>query len=272
MITGMFDLTGKVAIVTGGNGVLGGAMAKGLAKAGAKVGILGRRKEACDKIVSQIEAAGGEAMTVVADVLSEDQLVASREAVLAQWDTVDILVNCAGGNLEGATISTDKDIFSLDLEDIRKVVDLNYFGTVTPTQVFSKVFVDNKKGVIVNISSIAASKVISRVMGYSNSKAAIDNYTKWMAVEMATKFGAGIRVNAIAPGFFIGEQNRNLLLNDDGSYTDRGAAIVKHTPMGRFGEADELVGTLIWLCSDAAKFVTGVVVPVDGGFSAWSGI
>ena len=268
----LFDIKGKVAIVTGGTGVLGGSMAKGLTGAGVKVGILGRRKENADLIVNEIVKEGGEAIALPADVLDEKQLASVRDLILQKWGTIDILVNAAGGNMPGATVPPGKTIFDLSTEDFKKVIDLNLMGTVIPTMIFSKVMADKKQGVIINISSMAAQQAITRVVGYASSKAAIDNFTKWMSVEMATKFGEEIRVNAIAPGFFIGEQNRKLLINEDGSLTDRGKTIILKTPMKRFGASDELNGALIWLCSDASKFITGIVVPIDGGFSAFSGV
>jgi NAD(P)-dependent dehydrogenase (short-subunit alcohol dehydrogenase family) len=268
----LFNIKGKVAIVTGGTGVLGGSMAKGLARAGVKVGILGRRKENAEAIANEIIKEGGEAIALPADVLDENQLTTVRDVILKKWGSIDILVNAAGGNMPGATVPPGKTIFDLSTEDFKRVIDLNLMGTVIPTMIFSKAMTDNKSGVIINISSMAAQQAITRVVGYSSSKAAIDNFTKWMSVEMATKYGEGIRVNAIAPGFFIGEQNRKLLTNEDGSLTDRGKTIIAKTPMKRFGASDELNGTLIWLCSDASKFITGIVVPVDGGFSAFSGV
>ena len=268
----MFDLTGKVAILTGGAGVLGSAMAKGLVQAGAKVGILSRTATKVQKAVDEIQEMGGEGLALVADVLVENQLIDARNKVLKKWGRIDILVNAAGGNMKGATIMPDQDIFNLNMEDFTKVTDLNLKGTVLPTMVFAKVMADQKKGCIINISSMAAQQAITRVVGYSASKAAIDNFTKWMSVEMAHKFGEGIRVNAIAPGFFIAEQNRRLLTNEDGSLTARGQTIVSETPVKRFGEPEELVSTLIWLCSDASSFITGIIVPVDGGFSAFSGV
>ena len=268
----MFDLTGKVAILTGGAGVLGSAMAKGLVQAGAKVGILSRTATKVQKAVDEIQEMGGEGLALVADVLVENQLIDARNKVLKKWGRIDILVNAAGGNMKGATIMPDQDIFNLNMEDFTKVTDLNLKGTVLPTMVFAKVMADQKKGCIINISSMAAQQAITRVIGYSASKAAVDNFTKWMSVEMAHKFGEGIRVNAIAPGFFIAEQNRRLLTNEDGSLTARGQTIVSETPVKRFGEPEELVSTLIWLCSDASSFITGIIVPVDGGFSAFSGV
>jgi len=268
----MLNLEGKVAIITGGNGVLGGAMAHGLAAHGVKVGILGRSPNTVESRVKEIEDAGGTAMSLVADVLDKQSLEEANTKVLKAWNKIDILVNGAGGNIKGAVISPDQTFFDLSLDDFSKVNDLNFKGTVLPTYVFGKSMAEAKTGSIINISSMAAQQAITRVVGYSAAKAAVDNFTKWLAVEMAQKYGDGIRVNAIAPGFFIGEQNRDLLLNKDGSLTARGETIVSNTPMKRFGEAEELQGVANWLASEAASFVTGVVVPVDGGFSAFSGV
>lgn len=268
----MFNLTGKVALVTGGTGVLGGALAQGLAKSGAKVAILGRREEKAEEVAESIGSAGGEALALPADVLEREQLEEARERLLGRWDTCDILVNAAGGNILGATVVGDLDFFNVDKGALEKVVNLNLLGSILPSQVFGEVMKERGEGSIINISSMAAQKPLTRVVGYAASKAAIDNFTQWLAVDLAQKYGEGLRVNAVAPGFFVGEQNRDLLLNEDGSLTARGQQIVDHTPLGRFGEPDELVGTAVWLASDASKFVTGIVVPVDGGFSAFGGI
>ena len=268
----MFTLSGKVAVVTGGAGVLGGVMAESLAKAGAKVGILGRTESKVIAKVQQIEVLGGEAMPLVADVLDEAQLKEARENVLQKWGRIDILINSAGGNMKGATIMPDQNVFDLSMTDFGKVTDLNIKGTVLPSIVFGKPMAENKKGCIINVSSMAAQQALTRVLGYSVSKAGIDIFTRWMAVEMAKKFGEGMRVNAIAPGFFIAEQNRKLLLNEDGGYTDRAKSIIQNTPMNRFGEPEELISTVLWLCSEGSSFITGVIVPVDGGFGAFSGV
>lgn len=268
----LFDLDGKVAIITGGGGVLGSAMAEGLAKAGARVVILGRTKSKVNKVAKSINYEGGEALAVTCDVLDRDQLIKAKKKIIRKWKSIDLLINAAGGNMKGATIQPDQTIFDLDMEDFTKVTDLNLKGSVLPSMVFGEQMAKQKKGAIVNISSMAADRTITRVVGYSASKAGIDNYTKWLAVEMAQKFGEGIRVNAIAPGFYIADQNRALLTNEDGSYTDRGNTIISQTPMQRFGAPKELISTLIWLCCDASSFVTGIIVPVDGGFSAWSGV
>jgi NAD(P)-dependent dehydrogenase (short-subunit alcohol dehydrogenase family) len=268
----LFDLTGKTALITGGTGVLGTAMAKGLADAGANTVILGRRKESGNELVKSIKSQGARSMFVKADVLDATDLLAAKQKVLDEFGTIDILVNAAGGNLPGAVIMPEQNFFDLKMDEFDKVVALNLSGTVLPTKIFCDEMAKRKKGVIINIASMASLRPITRVVGYSASKAAVDNFTHWLAIEMAKKFGEGIRVNAIAPGFFITEQNRKLLTNADGSYTARGEAAIRQTPFARFGLPEELIGTLIWLCSDASKFVTGVTVPVDGGFNVFCGV
>jgi NAD(P)-dependent dehydrogenase (short-subunit alcohol dehydrogenase family) len=268
----LFSVDNKVAVITGGTGVLGSVMAKGMADAGAHVIIVGRRVDAGEKVVGEIQKAGGKATFFQADVLNKEDLQKVKGQILSSAGTIDILINGAGGNMPGATIPPDKTFFDLDTKAFQQVVDLNLLGTVLPSQIFGEVMAANKKGIIINISSMSAFRPITRVVGYSAAKAAIDNFTQWLAVELAKKVGQGIRVNAIAPGFFITEQNRALLTNTDGTLTARGNAVINQTPFARFGEADELVGTLLWLCSDASKFVTGVVVPVDGGFNAFCGV
>jgi NAD(P)-dependent dehydrogenase (short-subunit alcohol dehydrogenase family) len=268
----VFQIEGKVVVVTGGTGVLGTSMCKALAKAGARVVIIGRRKEAGDALAAEIAAAGGTALGVTADVLQEQQLVQAKDMILQKFNTIDVLVNAAGGNMPGAVITPEKTFLDLNIGDFQKVLDLNITGTVLPSQIFGSVMVQHKRGNIINISSMTAERPLTRVAGYSAAKAAISNFTQWLSVEMARKFGEGIRVNAIAPGFFLTEQNRTLLTNNDGTLTTRGQSIVANTPFARFGEPDELIGTLLWLCSDASRFVTGVVVPVDGGFSAFAGV
>lgn len=268
----LFSVENKVVVITGGTGVLGSVMTKALAERGAKMVIVGRRMEAGNKLVSEIEKADGVAIAVRADVLNRDDLETVKKETLSKFGTIDILINAAGGNMPGATIPPDKTFFDLDPKAFQQVVDLNLLGSVLPSQVLGEVMAKNKKGIIINISSMAAYKPITRVVGYSAAKAAIDNFTQWLAVEMAKKVGEGIRVNAIAPGFFITEQNRTLLTNPDGSLTARGKSVIAQTPFARFGEPDELIGALIWLCSDASKFVTGVTVPVDGGFTSFFGV
>jgi len=271
-LTDLFSLKDRVAIVTGGTGVLGGAMAAGLAAAGAKVAILGRRAEQAAAVAQSLEAAGGIAMPLPADVLDAEQLAEARKQVLDRWGRIDILINAAGGNSADATVFNDVTFFNLKQEAFQKMLDLNLVGSVLPSQVFGETMAEAKRGSIINISSMASQRVLTRVIGYSAAKAGIDNFTRWLAVEMAHKYGDGIRVNAIAPGFFVGEQNRAFLLNQDGSLSPRGQTIVDHTPMDRFGEPEELIGAAVWLASDAARFVTGIVVPVDGGFSAFGGV
>lgn len=271
MIESPFDLTGRVAVVTGGYGVLGGGMADTLARAGARVAILGRRRDEAIAKAEALKEFGVDAMAVVADVLDETSLKAGRDRVLAEWGTIDILLNAAGGNV--ARARTDGvPPFSMPIDAFDEVVRLNLHGTVVPSMVFGEAMARQKKGCIVNISSMASTQAISGVMGYSVAKAAIDNFTKWLAVDLARQCGEGIRVNAISPGFFISTQNKAVLINADGTYSPRAERIVARTPMGRFGRADELSGALQFLCSDAASFVTGVVIPVDGGFSAYTGV
>ncbi len=271
-LTDLFDIRGRVAVVTGGTGVLGGAMAKGLAAAGVKVVVLGRRASAGEEIVEEIRRSGHEASFVKADVLDVTSLEQANEAMLKMHGRLDILVNAAGGNLAGAVINSEQTFFDLEMPEFQKVVDLNLTGTVLPTKIFCQHMAKAKQGVVINIASMSSFRPITRVVGYSAAKAAILNFTGWMAIEMARKFGEGIRVNGIAPGFFLTEQNRSLLTREEGGYTPRGEAAIQHTPFGRFGEPDELIGTLIWLCSDASRFVTGVTIPVDGGFNVYCGV
>jgi NAD(P)-dependent dehydrogenase (short-subunit alcohol dehydrogenase family) len=271
----LFSLAGKVAVVTGATGVLGSEMARSLAQSGARVAVLGRREEKANRVAQEIEVAGGQSLPLPADVLDTGQLGSARDALLERWGRVDILVNAAGGNVPEATLSDKVGVFELPEKALRQVMDLNFLGTLLPCQIFGTAMVEDAgepEGCIVNISSMAASKTLTNVVGYSAAKAAVDNLTRWLAVELARSYGPGLRVNAIAPGFFIGEQNRNLLLDEDGSPSKRGQTIIEHTPAGRFGEPHELAGTLIWLCSPASAFVNGIVVPVDGGFSAFSGV
>ncbi len=268
----LFDLSGSVALVTGGSGVLGSVMAKGLARAGARVAVLGRREAAAEEVASAIRLGGGEALALPADVLDKESLFAARARLLDAWGRLDILVNAAGGNLPEATATLERDFFGLEQEALERVLRLNLLGAILASQVFGEVMKERGRGAIVNISSMAAQKPLTRVVGYGAAKAALENFTRWLAVDLAQKHGPGLRVNALAPGFFVGEQNRLLLLNKDGSLTERGRKILEHTPMGRFGDPADLLGALLWLASDASSFVTGVVVPVDGGFSAFGGV
>jgi len=266
----LFSLRGKTAIITGGTGVLGGAMARGLAKAGARVGVLGRRRAQAEAACEVIADDGGEALPLTADVLNKAELEAALATLTAAWGKLDILVNAAGGNQPAATVAPDQRFFDVPLTALENVFDLNAMGTLLPSQVFGAAMAAQREGCIVNISSMAAIQAMTRVVAYGAAKSAVENFTKWLAVELAQKYGDKLRVNAIAPGFFIGEQNRNLLLNPDNTLTTRGKTIIAKTPAGRFGESTELISTLIWLCT--ATFVNGVVVPVDGGFSAFSGV
>ena len=269
---GIFSVQDKVIVVTGATGVIGNALVKSLAAAGATVGILGRNEQKVNAFVAELQGKRQQAFGLIADVLDEEALADARQVVKQQWGKLDVLLNLAGGNIPEATIGPDKSVLELSTDALKKVMELNYLGTVLPTQAFLPLMLDRKQGVIINTSSVTAQQPLTRVMGYSSAKAAIDNYTQWLAVELAQKWGQGMRVNAIAPGFFLTEQNRNLLTNTDGSLTSRGTTIKDHTPMGRFGHPDDLSGTLLWLCSDASRFVTGAIIPVDGGFTAFSGV
>ena len=266
----LFDIKDNVTVITGGTGVLGRAIAKYLALNGAKVIILGRKEEVGNKIVEDILSAGGQAEFMKTDVMDTNVVQENCDAIIAKYGRIDTLLNAAGGNMPGATIAPDKNIFDLDAEQFRKVLDINLTGTVIPTQIFLKPMVKQGKGSIINFSSMAAFRPLTRVCGYAAAKAGISNFTEFMATECAKKFGEGIRVNAIAPGFFITEQNRALLTNPDGTYTKRGNDVVTQTPFGRMGDPEELCGTIHYLMSDAAKFVTGTVAVVDGGFNAFT--
>ncbi len=256
----VFSLDGRVAVVTGGYGVIGGAIASALAESGARVAILGRRRDAADAKVQEIEQCGGKALALTGDVLDEAQMRAARDELLATCGRVDILFNGAGGNVARSRNDT-KPIFDVPVDAFDEVLRLNLHGTLIPSLVFGETMATQGSGSIINVSSMAAFQALSGVLGYSVAKAGIDNLTRWLAVEMARKHGA-IRVNAIAPGFFVSEQNRNVLMKPDGSFTDRARTIVARTPMGRFGKPEELVGAVRWLCSDASSFVTGVAPAV----------
>ena len=269
--TNPFSLSGKIAVVIGGYGVLGGNLAEGLAAQGARTAVLGRRSDAVDDKVAAIRGAGGEALPLVADALDERALRAARDSLVEHWGVPDILINAAGGNVARARNDTTS-IFDVALDAFEEALRLNLHGTVIPTFVFGETMARNGSGSIVNISSMAAVQVLSGVLAYSVAKAGIDNFTRWMAVEMARRHSPRLRVNAIAPGFFLTTQNRAVLVDPQGKPTARAETIIKRTPMGRFGTSDELMGAVQWLCSDAASFVTGVVIPVDGGFSAFSGV
>ena len=267
----MCNLKGKVAIVTGGGGVLGGNISESLVKAGVKVIILDIRQANIDKRVAQL-APFGQIEGLVCNVLDAESLNSVKDKILERWGTIDILVNTAGGNLPGATLREDQTVFDMKFEDLNRVINLNMYGSVYPCLIFGKVMAQQGHGSIINISSMATYSAITRVLGYSMAKSAINIFTQWMAMEMALKFGDKIRVNAIAPGFFIGDQNRAILLNPDGSYTERSKKVMAHTPMKRFGDISELNGIVKFLCSDEASFITGAIIPVDGGFSSFSAV
>lgn len=268
----LFDIKDRVIVVTGATGVLAGATARYLAECGAKVAFLGRNEEKLAEAQKFCDDNGLQGIAIKADVMSKDDLISARNTVLEKWGTVDCLVNGAGGNKAGAVISPDQSFFDLDLNAWEDVFKLNMEGTLLPTIIFGEIFQKNKKGSIVNFSSMTAQLAVTRVLGYSNAKASIDNLTKWLSVEFAKKIGDGVRVNAVAPGFFLSEQNRTLLTNPDGSLTARGNDIINATPFARFGDADEVFGAIHYLCSDASKFVTGTVMAIDGGFSCFSGV
>lgn len=266
----LFSVKDKVVVITGGTGVLGSCIGKYLASEGAKVVLMGRRKDEGDRLVEEITAAGGEAIFLVTDVMNLDTVQANCDEVLARYGRVDALLNAAGGNMPGATIAPTGTIFDVNVDDFQKVLNVNLTGTVIPTQVFLRPMVEAGHGSIVNFSSMAAFRPLTRVMGYAAAKAGISNFTSFLANEVASKFTPGIRVNAIAPGFFLTNQNRLLLTNPDGSLTPRGEDVIRQTPFKRFGRPEELCGTIQYLISDASTFVTGTVAIVDGGFNAFA--
>ena len=265
----LFNIQGKVIVITGGTGVLGASMVEYLAFHGAKVAVLARNKEKGDVLIESVRSKDGDALFLQTDVTDKAVLKQNAEAIIARYGKIDALINGAGGNMPGATIGPKNTIFDLKMDDFRKVVDLNLMGTVVPTVIFAEYMVKEKKGNIINISSASALRPLSRVAGYGAAKAAVTNFTKYMAGELAIKFGEDFRVNALCPGFFITEQNRNLLTNPDGTYSDRGNTIIAHTPFRRFGNPADLLGTLHYLVSDASRFVTGTVAIVDGGFDVF---
>ena len=265
----LFDIKDKVIIVTGGCGILGKSIANYLAEQGAKIVILDRVEEIGKELEAELSQKT-EALFLMTDVLNKEVLEENKKAILERFGTIDVLLNAAGGNMAGATIAPDKTILDLEVDAFRKVVDLNLFGTVLPTTVFGEAMTARRKGVIVNFCSESALRPLTRVVGYGAAKAAIANYTKYMAAELAMKFSPEMRVNAIVPGFLLTNQNRALLTNEDGSYTDRARTIIAHTPAGRFAEPEELLGTIHYLVSDASSFVTGALAVVDGGFDAFS--
>ena len=266
----LFDINGYVVAITGGTGVLGRTIAKYLALNGAKVIILGRKEDVGAEIVADIKKAGGECEFLKTDVMNQEVVQQNCDYIVEKYGRIDTLLNAAGGNMKGATITPEQTFFDLEAKQFQTVLDLNLTGTVIPTQVFLRPMVNQGKGSIINFSSMAAFRPMTRVCGYAAAKAGISNFAAFMATECAKKFGEGIRVNAIAPGFFITEQNRSLLTNPDGTFTQRGQDVIRQTPFGRMGEPEELCGTIHYLMSDAAKFVTGTVAVVDGGFNCFA--
>jgi NAD(P)-dependent dehydrogenase (short-subunit alcohol dehydrogenase family) len=268
----MFSLKGKVIVVTGGTGVLGTSFVNAIIEAKGTVVILGRNEELCRKSVAGILQKGGNASYVIADVLNETALLEAKDIVMERYGKIDGLVNAAGGNVPEAVVMPDKDVFDLNMQGMKDAISLNLWGTLMPIQAFGPEIAKTGSGSIINISSVSAKRPLTRVLGYSMGKAAIDAYTKWFAVEMANRYGDAIRINSIMPGFFLTAQNKNLLTKEDGSLTERGNLIINHTPFKRFGEPSELNGALVWLLSDASKFVTGMDIGVDGGFTINSGV
>jgi len=269
----LYGLPGKVAAVTGGGGVLCGTMSRALGRIGAKVAVLDLFEEAAQKVADDIVNESGEAIAVQCDVLDRTSLEAARDAVLARFGRLDILINGAGGNKKQATTSPDLPFFDLPADAVRWVFELNLLGTLLPSQVFGRLMAEQEEGCILNISSMNAFRPLTRIPAYSAAKAAVSNFTQWLAVHMAQEYAPNIRVNALAPGFFLTAQNRFLLIDEaTGELTPRGRTIIEHTPLGRFGDPKDLLGTLLWLLSPASAFVTGIVVPVDVGFSAFSGV
>jgi NAD(P)-dependent dehydrogenase (short-subunit alcohol dehydrogenase family) len=271
-ILSMFSLEGKTAVITGGAGVLGSAIAKGLGKAGAKIALCDIVNS--DKVAQELEVEGIIAKGYYINVMDMEKIKTCRDEVIKDFGKIDILLNAAGGNMKEATTSEELKFFDLPLLALEKVVGLNLFGgALLPSQVFGKIMLENKEGgSIINISSMSAFCPLTKVPGYSAAKAAVSNFTQWLAVHFAQEYNKKLRVNALAPGFFLTNQNRFLLTDKEGNLTPRGKTIIAHTPMGKFGDPEDLIGACVWLASDAAKFVTGIIVPIDGGFSAFSGV
>ncbi len=268
----LFSVDNKIIVISGATGVLGSAMTAYLAEQGAKVVALGRNQDKVNSLISEITGTKYKVTSLIADVTNEQDLERVKLELENEFGKIDVLINMAGGNMTGAVITPEQTILDAGIDDLNKVMELNYMGSFLPIKTFLPLFLKDLKGSIINISSMAAQRPITRVLGYGSAKAAIDNLTKWLAIEFCSKHSAELRVNAIAPGFFLTEQNRTLLTEADGKLTKRGKQIITNTPMGRFGNPDELFGVLQWLCSDASKFVTGTIIPVDGGFNAYSGV
>lgn len=267
-----YSLENKVIVVTGGTGILGNSFVEAIVEAGGAVAILGRKKEVAEERANAINAKGGKALALVADVLNEAQLQHCKHQVLDAFGKIDGLVNAAGGNMPEGVLQNNESIFKMNIEGMRNTLDINLWGTIIPTQIFGEAIAATGKGSIVNISSMNSKRAITKVLGYNMGKAAVDCYNQWFAVEMANRYGDKIRMNALAPGFFLTEQNRYLLTKKEGGYTERGEAVIKQTPFKRFGNPDELKGALVWLLSDASAFVTGSMICVDGGFSIFGGV
>jgi NAD(P)-dependent dehydrogenase (short-subunit alcohol dehydrogenase family) len=268
----LFTLKNKVIVVTGATGVLGGSFVEAISKQGATVLLIGQNESVGEERATFIRNQGGEAVFLKANVLVEAELEAAKNKAVETYGTIHGLVNGAGGNLPEGVLSPDQDVFTMNMEGMKKTMELNVWGTLLPVQVFGPVIAKSGVGSIVNISSVNSKRTVTRGLGYSMGKAAIDLYTKWFAVEMANRYGDAVRINSIMPGFFLTKQNKNLLTKEDGSLTERGNLIIKNTPFKRFGSPDELTGALIWLLSDASKFVTGMDIGVDGGFTINSGV
>jgi len=268
-----YDFSGKTVVITGATGVLGSEMARSLVGCGANVALLARRLAPAEAIVRQMGERARQAVAISADVSDARSLENAAAQVREKFGGVDCLLNAAGGNKPEATTRPDQRFFDLPPEALRQVFDLNLMGTILPSQVFGRMMAEAGEGVILNVSSMAADRPLTRTAAYGAAKAAVDNFTRWLAVHMAQEYSPRIRVNAIAPGFFLTEQNKFLLTDQQtGNLTARGTAIITHTPMGRFGKPEDLLGAVLWLLSPASAFVTGIVVPVDGGFSAFSGV
>ena len=267
-----FSLKEKVIVVTGGTGILGKAFVEAIVEAGGTVCIVGRNEKVANERAEAIQANGGKAISLVADVTNAQQLHAAKEKIIATFGKIDGLVNAAGGNMPEGVLQPDEDIFKMNVEGMKKVMEINVWGTIIPTQVFGEEIAKTGKGSIVNISSMNSKRAITKVLGYNMGKAAVDCYNQWFAVELANRYGDKIRMNALAPGFFLTEQNRYLLTKPEGGYTERGGLVIRQTPFKRFGHPDELKGALVWLLSDASQFVTGAMICVDGGFSAFGGV
>lgn len=268
----LFTLRNKVIVVTGATGVLGGSFVEAISKQGATVVLIGQNEAVGQERAAQIIKEGGAAIFLKANVLVEAELEAAKDKAVETYGTIHGLVNGAGGNLPEGVLSPNEDVFTMNMEGMKKTMELNVWGTLLPVQVFGPAIAKSGAGSIVNISSVNAKRTVTRGLGYSMGKAAIDLYTKWFAVEMANRYGDAVRINSIMPGFFLTQQNKNLLAKEDGSLTDRGNLIIKNTPFKRFGSPEELVGALIWLLSDASKFVTGMDIGVDGGFTINTGV